>query len=1665
MAKVNLYEYSDPRGYGALIDQNHATNRIVQTQQAITSIYKDAEAYSSFSQEDADNFGVEESLRLYPNEPEEVQLQQAQVFARKAYERFQREGASKKRAVMEAIGNGALGNHLNAEIQPDQVDALRQGRPYRRTKDQAWYTYLMSLDKDEDKDRFLKLYGAENDPARLETLTDEDLEFISGAYEQLDQLAAEDVYGTPDKNFPWWSDTMDLAMRPFNAGIGMLAGMYQAAREIAPADYEEQTVARRVHQEVNELEGWQKVAAQGALKAAKNVTPLGFGHIMPKALAAAESGEFAGVDVGDLLSRMWDKPELIGDIFNRGTDYAVRTFQEGIQGNPSRMLSYQWEQAHRQLQDQATTQAFAELGPDAKDEDLIVRAEQLEKEFLVGHAGSYLIEHPYISEFLLTLPVPTGWGKVIGATRKSYPLVKDLARQNLRMITESGPVQRSAERLERFMTDYPLIAERAHAAATGSDPLTDALAAVKAPSKNVEAFAEKHPMMARALFSSVKKGQDVAESTAATKEGIAEWWSRSFRHMGWVKRMGDSEPVQKLRRLVIAADQMAAGEVDIMRAEINKLVKTTASVKGATEKAHLFYLLDEPWAMAQTQDDISRVYGMVIGDVLDNRGRAGSTAELVKRSINKVKSGRLEDDALKKALDGVTDEQVNRIADIVDNPWDHVAVPEHLREAFDAGVKLRGIDQNLKELAGTMNVWRRVKKRKMGKRFDVPSVGQGTARYKVKKVIRQEKTRLEKGLDDLPASDEALELRDRWILTRGRFRDHWVPHAKWEKGGEQVSPAILRPVHQNMKHASALRRKMNLDDSIQRGLIVDPARQFNAHFQSALGKYEKGAQLKAIDEVMQGEGFAVRWDSRDIDESMNAAVKYTDNANKFKSRWEEAQVVIRDLDLKADKIRKAVADTRDFGGSVKKQKTTLTKRVRRLAAKIQKNEKDQAKLIGRQRELDDEMAEVMDVIRRGPEADYDAYTTALQMKYGLQDEAHSITTQLRSLRRAHVKRTRLVTQLEIGDPSLISKTGRASRTAPTRKEAYAAEMGRMKTQAWAAKHSPEKLQQKAAALEQAAIAKRIEARQLLANHEAYRIAGESAAANTALRVNVERVAESTKARLLEETGLEWVDMRDVTDPVYKEYLRVVGTPGKTFDSTTTLIPKHYAAYLRDLMPWIGGGEGPVSQAVGAYETFMRQAVRPFQKTWRTLVTVPRLLYTAKNFTSSVGLGVTALGARSLNPELQAVAMAASALSASDAPRAAAMAKGMLVHLKNETRTLEEVLDVAKKLGITSQLEARIGADVITEPGKAFSLEWLPRAATSATEFGPIAAGFEKVGMERAASVTRHLSPAYWARATENYQHLVAFMGGLDDLSKDGIARAFEFHNKWAGNYKLLGPAEKGIIKDAFGFYGWARFIVPHIGRMVLDRPEVLANWVKMRGGWERYHGRFTPVSFEYLPRHLRGMALGAPEETQPHTAGLDPDVAWYAAASMETPDMLSLSYAPFLEAIAGIATRDFSRVGKAPWELLGPGMRLMTELITLEDENGRRLPPLFDPSDMDTLQDSLLVQTFMSGVGQAAAPWMNLYRLYDGRPEDKPYRLALTVGRQMLGIDNHVARLFGFEPRSIGGMLDPATGGIPGVSYHLIEHRREIANKLSRSLGGASDYIQRQKTQIKRGIH
>lgn len=430
---------------------------------------------------------------------------------------------------------------------------------------------------------------------------------------------------------------------------------------------------------------------------------------------------------------------------------------------------------------------------------------------------------------------------------------------------------------------------------------------------------------------------------------------------------------------------------------------------------------------------------------------------------------------------------------------------------------------------------------------------------------------------------------------------------------------------------------------------------------------------------------------------------------------------------------------------------------------------------------------------------------------------------------------------------------------------------------------------------------------------------------------------NTLGQLKEVTGVDWVDVQKfLGEDAKNEWLRITGKPGQKA-SDIVLMPKSVATRAGDLITVIGKYADDASFQKKFWAGARDFAVRPFNKYFSLLATTPNPMFAARNGLSAVGLGYVAHGAKIASPNYQKNLAALALDSAGIVPESM---RGMKIKVAGKDVPLRELTKIAAEDGVTGMMRQRFGFERTGRGVLGAGTEALERGLSFeippmlAKQFPAVAKSLKKLG--------KGVSPQAASSITEDYQHLVTWLGyvqknGLSDVAR---ARATDFMSEFSGNYARMGKFEKAFLKEVFPFYAWQRFIVPYGLKRLIDSPKRMADFAKLHMAAEKEYGYQVPtVSGRAIPERMRGLGVTAPSGAQFITTrdlkkkymkdGKLPKIDSHEAAMMmmETPLTMSLYALPMIENLFK---------NRAHWQdedvnkTLGPIAMVMVDMLARE---------------------------------------------------------------------------------------------------------------------------------------
>jgi len=527
---------------------------------------------------------------------------------------------------------------------------------------------------------------------------------------------------------------------------------------------------------------------------------------------------------------------------------------------------------------------------------------------------------------------------------------------------------------------------------------------------------------------------------------------------------------------------------------------------------------------------------------------------------------------------------------------------------------------------------------------------------------------------------------------------------------------------------------------------------------------------------------------------------------------------------------------------------------------------------------------------------------------------------------------------------------------------------------------------------------------------------------------VEQAAVSEEARakaMLEmvaareaETGVRWISLEGETQ-LGDKLRKLVAAGELSKGKQITYVPVPIKDKLDVLLPFMDDSLGftKMEKLRQGYDKIMSATVRPALSFWRITKTVPNPLFIARNGFSGVALTAMGLGLKGLNPKLHIVAAAGAIMGAASGQAASSR------FLKNIKWTMGsgEVTDLGiiwkrfTETGLGSQLEQHLAAESAVSVTKNL-YQRAPEAYKRLLSFGDIKG-------------LRYASPMFWNRATENYQHFTTFLGFLNNLTPQGIAKAVDSSSKWSANYARLSPFEKSFMRDGFGFYAWQKFIGKHFFSSIMENPDRIAAFVKARKHLERDYSAPGAPGWQAWAPWIRGHGVMSPEDMQPGD-----DTHRFAVTTLEDP--ITMWMGTLRPLFSSLGFEDPTVSHERAGSLMSPLVVNVVEFLTGRDfRTAQPLPP-YTPSreelfNIPAWKDTQLSAMLYGMVDRPTDSFMRMVDLYMN--DDKPWLAAdmwlrYKAGRDFLGLDHILAPMMGKEPLSIGGMLET---GMLGTSQYL----------------------------------
>lgn len=403
-------------------------------------------------------------------------------------------------------------------------------------------------------------------------------------------------------------------------------------------------------------------------------------------------------------------------------------------------------------------------------------------------------------------------------------------------------------------------------------------------------------------------------------------------------------------------------------------------------------------------------------------------------------------------------------------------------------------------------------------------------------------------------------------------------------------------------------------------------------------------------------------------------------------------------------------------------------------------------------------------------------------------------------------------------------------------------------------------------------------------------------------------------------------------------------PGDKLADDMILLPAPVKEHMDHLAKLIGRSKSDAENMLRIYDDFSNKFYRPARKNWSLLKTiVGGPTFFVRNAISGVGLAILGMGAKGMDPILHAQSLRLGILgAAAGSPEALEGLKKIDLTLRSgQKASAYDVWKAFESVGLSGQMEKRLNlTDVVRmgsrDPGAAKNIikGVFTGSKPAKQKLSELVGGAYRNSpklLEKGLAFgdvpgLKYASPMFWSRATENYQHMVTFLGFLDDLSEKGIARALDLSSKYSGNYNRLSQLEKSFMKDAFGFYAWSRFIGPHFVQQMAENPQRLAAFIKARNVYRASLGEEGKDKYGWQGRAawLRENSVMAPDFIQPKMK----DNHHFAVLNVDDPVSMGLST---LKGIASYWPGNVEAQGTEGSEMTGPALTSVLEFFMGRD--------------------------------------------------------------------------------------------------------------------------------------
>jgi hypothetical protein len=331
------------------------------------------------------------------------------------------------------------------------------------------------------------------------------------------------------------------------------------------------------------------------------------------------------------------------------------------------------------------------------------------------------------------------------------------------------------------------------------------------------------------------------------------------------------------------------------------------------------------------------------------------------------------------------------------------------------------------------------------------------------------------------------------------------------------------------------------------------------------------------------------------------------------------------------------------------------------------------------------------------------------------------------------------------------------------------------------------------------------------------------------------------------------------------------------------------------LPVTDAKKKPLEVVADAYGHYMRNYIRPVTGIIKRMRILPRLGHLTEDAASSIQYVYTAgkpsMGTLKLGDELgtalatQRAALAVAMSTIQDGSKLSGdLAEATYTFANGSAVPMEKLVKAMHKYGVIDNFAHRMGIETVLGASKA-----------STKQGRKIADAMKQ--LEHLSS--KPLTPLMkGAKAIDAYHHAAVFLGALESMEPQHVAKALDLMHDYAPAYHRLGAAEKLLARDGFGFYTFQRFAIKNMMKGIATNPVRMMRIERLREAAARAAESNIPVNSEFTSeRGKHGFAAPRQFQSKEWTKYLDnPDdipemgSTEYIQIIPQTPMLLALAF-------------------------------------------------------------------------------------------------------------------------------------------------------------------------------